>query len=104
MKHGLIETVFAAALFGIGLPSVAANAAKDSDKIVVEGRKVVELADGGEITIDDKGRTYHKDAKGKRVRMKDGVIMEGKDGARYMHKNDVIWKQITEKGTLAPNR
>lgn len=30
--------------------------------------------------------------------------MEGKDGVKYLHKNDVIWKQITEKGTLAPNR
>ena len=36
------------------------------------------------------------------MRMKDGVVMEGKDGARYLHKNDVIWKQITEKGTLVP--
>ena len=40
----------------------------------------------------------------KRVRMKDGVVMQGKDGAKYLHKNDVIWKQITEKGTLSPNR
>lgn len=50
------------------------------------------------------GRTYHTNAKGKRDRMKDGVVMEGKDGVKYLHKNDVIWKQITEKGTLAPNR
>lgn len=104
MKHGLIASVFAAALLGAGFPSLAADAAKDGGKIVVEGKRVVELADGGEITIDEKGRTYHKDAKGKRVRMRDGVIMEGKDGAKYLHKNDVIWKQITEKGTLSPNR
>ena len=26
------------------------------------------------------------------------------DGTKYLHKNDVIWKQITEKGTLSPNR
>ena len=57
-----------------------------------------------EITIDAKGQTYHVDAKGKRVRMRDGVVMEGKDGSKYLHKNDVIWKQITEKGTLSPNR
>ena len=30
--------------------------------------------------------------------------MTGKDGAKYLHKNDAIWKQITERGTLAPNR
>ena len=104
MKQGLIATVFAAALLGAGFPSIAAGPAKDGDKIVVEGKRLVELADGGEITIDDKGRTYHKDAKGKRVRRKDGVVMEGKDGGKYLHKNDVIWKQVTEKGTLSPNR
>ena len=82
--------------------ALAADAAKD--KVVVEGKRVVELKDGGEITIDAKGHTYHVDSKGKRVRMKDGVVMEGKDGTKYLHKNDVIWKQITEKGTLAPNR
>ena len=88
------------------LPSVAADAdaPKESGKIVVEGRKIVDLADGGTITLGKDGATYHVDAKGKRVRMKDGVVMEGKDGARYLHKNDVIWKQITQKGTLAPNR
>jgi hypothetical protein len=88
----------------VALPSPAADAAKPGEKIVVEGKKVVDLADGGEITVDKDGKTYHVDAKGKRVRMKDGVVMKGKDGAQYLHKNDVIWKQVTEKGTLAPNR
>lgn len=73
-------------------------------KMVIEGKRVVELKDGGEITMDAKGNTFHVDSKGRRVRMNDGVVMEGKDGAKYLHKNDVIWKQITEKGTLAPNR
>jgi hypothetical protein len=101
MKRALVATL--AALL-MSMPSMAADVAKAGSRIVVEGKKVVELADGGEIVIDDKGRTYHTDAQGKRVRMKDGVVMQGKDGARYLHKNDVIWKQITEKGTLAPNR
>ena len=65
--------------------------------------QTIELKDGGKIIVDEKG-TYPQDAKGKRVRMKDGVIMEGKDGQKYVMKNDAIWKQITEKGTLAPNR
>ena len=65
---------------------------------------VIELKDGGKITLDKDGKTLHTDASGKRVRMKDGVVMEGKDGAKYLMKNDAIWKQITEKGTLAPNR
>jgi len=33
--------------------------------------------------------------------MRDGVVMEGKDGARYMMKNDAVWRQITEKGTMS---
>ena len=73
------------------------------EKLIVQGN-VVELVDGTKITIDKDGKTYHETAAGKRVRMKDGVVMEGKDGRKYLHKNDVIWAQITEKGTLAPNR
>ena len=90
------------AALSIAFTALAADGPKDT--VVVEGRKVVELRDGGAITIDGSGHTYHVDGKGKRVRMRDGVVMEGKDGAKYLHKNDVIWKQITEKGTLAPNR
>ncbi|HET7731491.1 MAG TPA: CopK family periplasmic copper-binding protein [Usitatibacter sp.] len=88
------------------VPALAADtgAPKAGGKILVEGTKVVELADGGTISLGKDGTTYHVDAKGKRVRMKDGVVMQGKDGAKYLHKNDAIWKQITEKGTLAPNR
>ena len=62
------------------------------------------LKDGGKIVVDKNGKTYHTDAAGKRVRMKDGVTMEGKDGQKYVMKNDALWKQITEKGSLAPNR
>ena len=84
------------------MPAFAAEPST-KEKLVVEGT-VVALKDGGAITIDKDGKTYHTDAAGKRVRMKDGVVMEGKDGANYLHKNDAIWKQITEKGTLSPNR
>lgn len=97
-----IQVAALASLMLLSPAALAADAGKD--KVVVEGKRVVELKDGGEITIDAKGHTYHVDAKGKRVRMRDGVVMEGKDGAKYLHKNDAIWKQITEKGTLAPNR
>lgn len=66
--------------------------------------QTIELKDGGKIVIADKGTTYHVDAKGKRVKMKDGVVMEAKDGQKYAMRNDALWKQITEKGTAAPNR
>ena len=100
MKRFQLVPVLAA--LTLAMPAFAADAPKE--KVVVEGKNVVELKDGGWITVDAKGQTYHVDAKGKRVRMRDGVVMEGKDGAKYLHKNDVIWRQITEKGTLAPNR
>ena len=64
----------------------------------------IDLKDGGKIVVHTDGKTYHADATGKRMRMKDGVVMEGKDGQKYLMKNDAIWKQITEKSTLAPNR
>ena len=66
--------------------------------------QTIELKDGGKIVVDEKGKTVHLDAKGKRVRMRDGVVMEAKDGQKYAMKNDALWKQITEKGTVAPNR
>ena len=67
-----------------------------------EGEQAIALKDGGTLILRKNGTMYHADATGKRVRMRDGVVMEAKDGTRYMMKNDVIWKQITEKGTLHP--
>jgi hypothetical protein len=61
----------------------------------------IELKDGGTLIIQKNGTMYHADAAGNRLKMRDGVVMEGKDGARYMMKNDAVWKQITEKGTMS---
>jgi hypothetical protein len=44
----------------------------------------------------------HIDAAGNRVHMRDGQIMETKDGWKLIMKNNAIWKQITERGTLRP--
>ena len=97
----LLTAAFAAACI-LASPSFAADPAV-KEKLVVEGT-VVALKDGGKIEIAKDGKTYHTDAAGKRVRMKDGVVMEGLDGRKYLHKNDVVWQQISEKGTMAPNR
>lgn len=64
--------------------------------------QTIELKDGGKIVIEEKGAMVHIDAAGNRVRMKDGTVMEAKDGSKLMMKNDVIWKTITEHGTLKP--
>lgn len=100
MKTMLVAPVFAILL---AAPAAFAQDARPVEKLIVQGN-VVELKDGGTIYLDKDGRTYHVEASGKRSRMKDGVVMEGKDGTKYIHKNDLTWKQITEKGTLAPNR
>ena len=44
----------------------------------------------------------HYDAAGTRVKMKDGRVMDAKDGSKLMMKNNAIWKTITEHGTLTP--
>jgi len=65
--------------------------------------KAIALKDGGTLILRTNGTMYHADASGKRFRMKDGVVMEAKDGSRYMMKSDAVWKQITERGTMHPN-
>jgi len=65
--------------------------------------QAIALKDGGTIILRKDGTMYHANAVGKRVRMKEGVVMEAKDGSRYMMKSDAVWKQITEKGTMHPN-
>jgi hypothetical protein len=64
--------------------------------------QVIELKDGGKVTVQKDGTMIHIDAAGNRVRMKDGVTMEGKDGTKYVMKNNALWKKIIEKGTLNP--
>ncbi len=64
--------------------------------------QVIELKDGGKIVFEKKGTMIHLDAAGNRVKMKDGTVMEAKDGSKLMMKNNAIWKTITEHGTLKP--
>ncbi|MGX6566966.1 Copper resistance protein K [Cupriavidus necator] len=64
--------------------------------------QTIELKDGGKIMVLKDGTMVHIDAAGKRVRMRDNVVMEAKDGTKFMMKNNAIWKQLTEKGTLKP--
>lgn len=64
--------------------------------------QTIELKDGGRLIVEKNGTMAHIDAAGNRVKMRDGVTMEGKDGSKYVMKNNAIWKTITEKGTLNP--
>jgi hypothetical protein len=62
----------------------------------------IELKDGGRVVVQKDGTMAHIDAAGNRVKMRDGVVMEAKDGSKVMMKNNAIWKTITEHGTLKP--
>ena len=64
--------------------------------------QTIELKDGGKIIVEEKGTMIHIDAAGNRVKMRDGKVMDAKDGSKVMMKNNTIWKTITEHGTLKP--
>lgn len=69
---------------------------------MVMGEQTIELKDGGKVMVHKDGTMVHIDAAGNRVKMRNGVVMEAKDGMKYVMKNNAIWKQITEKGSLKP--
>jgi hypothetical protein len=77
--------------------SLSAFAAEDP-----KGTPIVELKDGGKVYVQKDGSMVHLDAAGSRVKMRDGQMMEAKDGSKIMMKNNAIWKKITEQGTLSP--
>jgi hypothetical protein len=68
-----------------------------------QAAQVIDLRDGGKVTVQKDGTMVHVDAAGNRMMMKDGQMMEAKDGSKLMMKNNAIWKQITERGSLRPS-
>lgn len=90
MKNVLLIAIFA-------FSTTSAFASND----VTEQR--VDLKDGTVLVIKSDGDMKHFDAEGNRLRMRDGKVMVGKDGQKYMMKSDALWKIIMEKGTLHPN-
>lgn len=64
--------------------------------------QTIELKDGSRLVIQKDGKMRHYDAAGHVMTMREGTVMEGKDGSKYMMKNNAIWKQLYEKGTLRP--
>lgn len=64
--------------------------------------QTIELKDGGKIIIEKPGTIVHMDAAGNRVKMRDGKVMEAKDGSKVMMKNNAIWQTLAVHGTLKP--
>jgi len=67
-------------------------------------KEAIELKDGTTLIVQTDGKMRHVDSRGHAVLMKEGEVMEAKDGAMYMMKNNAIWKQLYEKGTLNPKQ
>ncbi|MHB1428658.1 MAG: CopK family periplasmic copper-binding protein [Rhodocyclaceae bacterium] len=102
-----LHNLFAGLLFATSISLSVGSLAADAEKpAVAAGERVtaqsIELKDGSKVTVQKDGTMVHVDAAGNRVKMRDGVTMEGKDGTRYVMKNNAIWKTLTEKGTLNP--
>ena len=66
--------------------------------------QTIELKDGTTLILQADGKMRHLDREGRPLRMAEGKEMEGKDGAKYLMKNNVIWKEYWLKGTMNPNR
>lgn len=65
--------------------------------------QTIELKDGGKVVVEKDGSMAHVDPTGKRIKMRDGHVMETKDGNKVIMKNNAIWKTLAEKGTLHPS-
>lgn len=65
-------------------------------------RQPIELKDGGKIVFEKQGTMAHIDAAGNRVKMRDGKVMETKDGSKIMMKNNALWQTLAVHGTLKP--
>jgi hypothetical protein len=88
---------------GMTAPSGAATTAQPSVTARDPSDQTILLKDGTTLILRADGAMYHADATGKRMRMKDGFVMEGKDGKKYLMKNDVVWQAISQRGTLHPS-
>jgi len=64
--------------------------------------RLIELKDGGTLLVRTDGNMVHRDARGRRVAMRDGEPMEAWDGFRHVMKNDSAWRQIIKQQSLNP--
>jgi hypothetical protein len=70
----------------------------------VKDQETIQLKDGTTLIVQSDGKMRHMDSRGHAVLMKEGEVMEAKDGSRYMMKNSAIWRQLYDKGTLNPKQ
>lgn len=61
-----------------------------------------ELTDGTTLLVDSNGGMRMFSPQGSIVHMKDGVPMETRDGKVIVMKENVLWRQLRQLGTLSP--
>jgi hypothetical protein len=61
------------------------------------------LKDGTTLYVADNGRMRMFTAEGQRLHMKDGVLMQTREGKVIAMKEDLNWKQLRQFGSLNPS-
>lgn len=92
MSHKLLSVIALLALAATSPVQAAQN------------EQTIKLDDGTTLVVQADGKMRHVDQRGHAVLMREGEVMETKDGSRYMMKNSAVWKQLYEKGTLNPKQ
>lgn len=59
--------------------------------------KQVDLKDGTKLNIFADGKMAHEDQKGRPMKMKEGQVMETKDGKKVMMKGNELWRLVDSK-------
>lgn len=80
----LKKLLIVVAMSALSVSAIASDAAR------AEAKQVIELKNGSTIYIFKNGKMSMEDKYGHAKRMKQGTVMEGKDGKKYMMYGDEV--------------
>jgi hypothetical protein len=83
MRNALTTAAFAAGM--VLVPAVS----------TAQETKEIPLKDGSTLVVFKDGKMSMRDKSGKSSSMKDGMVMETKDGKVYVMKGNEIWRKTT---------
>ena len=76
----------------VAIMSAVSVTAFASDEARAAAQQVIELKDGSTVYIFKDGKMGMEDKLGRAVRMKQGQVMEAKDGQKIMMHGDEVWR------------
>jgi ketosteroid isomerase-like protein len=92
------------ALFAAGAAAIAALASPaQAATTAAPAPGTYALKDGTTLYVADNGRMRMFTAEGQRLHMKDGVLMQTREGRIIAMKEDLNWKQLRQFGSLNPS-